>query len=91
MTRSARKSARQGRLAPLRHVIGVARIERVRRLLCGVGDVTQHMDTDPELLCGVAMLLPGFSIQVNQRAKSPRFATDNGDHQRESQRAGAHE
>jgi len=31
------------------------------------------MDTDPELLCGVAMLLPGFSMQVNQRTKSPRF------------------
>jgi len=28
------------------------------------------MDTDPELLCGVAMLLPGFSMHVNQRAKS---------------------
>jgi hypothetical protein len=49
------------------------------------------MGAEFELRRGVAVLLTGFAVEINQRSKSARLATDDGDHQRQSERAGTRE
>src|SRR5271163_1586745 len=46
------------------------------------------MNTNFKLLRFVARSSPRLAIEINERTKAPRLTTDDGDHQRQSQRTG---
>src|ERR1700680_784243 len=68
---------------------GIARKKVVGSLLPGVCDVARRMDADLQSIGCVPLSPARFSIEIDERPKSPWLAADNGDHQRKSQRAGA--
>src|SRR5450631_2845633 len=46
------------------------------------------MNTDFKLIRFVARSSARLAIEINERTKAPRLTTDDGDHQRQSQRTG---
>ena len=70
---------------------GVAGEEVVGGLLGGVGDVAEGVDADAELLGGVACAVAGLAVEVDEGAEAAVFASDDGDHEGETEDSGAGE
>src|SRR6266567_1853506 len=78
-------------LADASNGLGVTAEKIIDRLLRGFGDVTQGMNADSKLVGRMSRTPATFAIDVNERAKSPRLAANDRDHQRQSERPGAGE
>ena len=78
-------------LADLGEGFGVTGKEVVGGLLVGVGDVAEGVDADFEFLGGVTGAVAGFAVDVDEGTEAVGFATDDGDHQRKAEEAGAGE
>src|ERR1700721_672660 len=71
--------------------VGISRVEIVCSLLGRVSQKADCVKAYDEFLGGVAGAPPRFAIKLDERPKSLWFAANDGDHQRESERAGANE
>src|ERR1700760_3190038 len=78
-------------LADLRKCFCVAGEEVVCCLRVGVCHIAQGMDAYFELVSTVTRAKARLAIEINERAKTLRFAADDGNHERESERAGTRE
>src|SRR4051794_23671538 len=54
-------------------------------------DIPRRVYADPQLIGGVPGLPARLSVEIDERAESPRLSADDRDHQRKSKRAGASE
>ena len=71
--------------------VGVAGEEILGGLLGGVSQKTDGVEADGEFIGGMAGAFADFAIEIDERAKSFRFAADDGDGERKSEDAGARE
>src|ERR1700732_294261 len=78
-------------LADLGEGVCVSRIKVVGSLLGGVSKEADGVETHDEFLGGVTGAAACLAVQVDQRAESFGFATDDGDHEGESKHTGASE
>src|SRR5258708_30551614 len=65
--------------------------EGVFRCRIGVADETHRMDADLELVGTMSGARAGLAIEIDERTKALECATDDCDHQRNAERAGAGE
>jgi hypothetical protein len=74
--------------ADLCKCVRISGVEIVCSSLSGVSKKADCVESDDEFLGGMTGAAPSFAIKVDQGTKSLGFSTDNGDHQRKSERAG---
>src|SRR5579863_5185563 len=77
-------------LADLCEGVGVTRVEIVRSFLRRVAQKPNGVESNQELLFGMAGPSACFTIQINERSESLRFTTDDRDHQGKSKCTGAY-
>jgi hypothetical protein len=82
-----------GRPAPFFANLGegvrVSREKIIRRLLGRIAEKPDAVEPHPQLLRSMSCPPSGLAIKFDMRAKSMRFAANNGDHQRKAQRSRA--
>ena len=77
--------------ADLSEGVGVAGKEDVGGLGVGVAEEADRVDADFELLGVVAGAVAGFAVEVDEGAEAVVLSADDGDHERETEEAGAGE
>ena len=78
-------------LADLGERVRVSGIKVVGRLLGGVSQEADGVKTHDEFIGGVTGAAACLAVEIDQRAESFGFATDDGDHEGESEHTGASE
>src|SRR5438132_4560280 len=78
-------------LADIRHDASIAGKEVRSRFFRCRGDVSEGVHTDLELLRCMTGLSSSLAVKIDQRAKAPRFAADDRNHQRQPEHARANE